>query len=50
MEVVFHVGAKCRVIQAILADVVKLSCVIEAMLYGLGVESSSETITIIDTP
>jgi hypothetical protein len=38
------------VIQAILADVVKLSCVIEAMLYGLGVESSSETITIIDTP
>jgi hypothetical protein len=37
------------VIRAIRADVAKVSCVTEAMLYGLGVESSSETITIIDT-
>jgi hypothetical protein len=27
----------------------KVSCVIEAKLYGLGVESSSKTVTIIDT-
>jgi hypothetical protein len=29
--------------------VAKVSCVMEAMLYSLGVESNSETITIIDT-
>jgi hypothetical protein len=49
MEVVFHIGVECQVIRAIRADVAKVSCVTEAMLYGLGVESSSETITIIDT-
>jgi hypothetical protein len=49
VEVVFHVGAECRVIRAIHADVVKVSCVIEAMLYGLGVESSFKNVTIIDT-
>jgi hypothetical protein len=49
VEVVFHVGAECQVIWAIRADVAKVSCVMEAMLYSLGVESNSETITIIDT-
>ena len=49
VEVVFHVGAECRLIRAIRADVVKVSCVMEAMLYGPRVESSSETVTIIDT-
>jgi hypothetical protein len=49
MEVVFHIGAECRVIRAIRADVAKVSSLMEAMLYGPEVESSSETITIIDT-
>jgi hypothetical protein len=49
MEVVFHVGVECRVIRAIHADVAKVSCVMEAMLYGPGVESSSDTVKIIDT-
>jgi hypothetical protein len=49
VEVVFHVGAECRVIRAIRANVAKVSCVIEAMLYGLGVESSSKIVTIINT-
>jgi hypothetical protein len=31
------------------ADVEKVSCAMEAMLYGPAVESSFETITIIDT-
>ena len=42
-------GAECRVIRAIRADVAKVSCVMVVMLYGPGVESSSETVTIIDT-
>jgi hypothetical protein len=46
---VFHVGVECWVIRVIRADVAKVSCVMEAMLYDLGVESSSETVTIIDT-
>jgi hypothetical protein len=46
---VFHVGAECPVIRAIRADVEKVYCVMEAMLYGPGVESSSEIVTIIDT-
>jgi hypothetical protein len=49
MEVVFHAAAECRVIQAIRADVAKVSCVMGEMLYGPGVKSSSETVTIIDT-
>jgi hypothetical protein len=49
VEVVFHVGAEYRVIPTIRDDVAKVSCVMEAMLYGPGVESSSETVTIIDT-
>jgi hypothetical protein len=49
MEVVFHIGAECRVIRAIRADVAKVSSLMEAMLYGPEVESSSETVTIIDT-
>jgi hypothetical protein len=49
VEVVFHVGAECRAIRAIRADVAKVSCVMEAMLYDPGVESSSETITIFGT-
>jgi hypothetical protein len=49
VEVVFHVGAECRVIRAIRADVANVSCVMEAMLYDPGVESSSETVTITDT-
>jgi hypothetical protein len=49
MEVVFHVGTECRMIRAIRADVAKVSSVMEAMLYGPGVESSSETVTIMDT-
>jgi hypothetical protein len=49
VEVVFHIGAECRVIRVIHADVAKLSCVMEEMLCGPGVESSSETVTIIDT-
>jgi hypothetical protein len=49
MEVVFHVGAECQVIWAICADMAKVSCVMEANLYGSWVESSSETVTIIDT-
>jgi hypothetical protein len=49
VEVVFHIGAEWQVIRAIRADVAKVSCVVEAMLYGPGVESSSETVTIIDT-
>jgi hypothetical protein len=49
VEVVFHVGAECRVIRALRADVAIVSCVMEEMLYSPGVESSSETITIIDT-
>jgi hypothetical protein len=49
VEVVFHVGAKCRVIRAIHANVANVTCVMEAILYGPGVESSSETVTIIDT-
>jgi hypothetical protein len=49
MKVVFHVGAECQVIRAIPVDVAKVSCVIEAMLYSPGVQSSSETVTIIDT-
>jgi hypothetical protein len=49
VEVVFHVGADFRVIRAIRADVAKVSCVMEAMLYSPGVESSSETVTIIGT-
>jgi hypothetical protein len=49
VEVVYHVAAECRVIRAIRADVAKVSCVMEAMHCRLGVESSSETITIIDT-
>jgi hypothetical protein len=48
MKVVFHIGAKCQVIRAICVDVAKVSCVMEAMLYSPGVESSSETVTIID--
>jgi hypothetical protein len=48
MKVVFHVGAECQVIRAICVDVAKVSCVMEAMLYSPGVESSSETVTIID--
>jgi hypothetical protein len=31
VEVVFYVGVECRVIRAIHADVVKVSCVMEAM-------------------
>jgi hypothetical protein len=34
IEVVFHIGAECRVIRVICADVAKVSCVMEAMLYG----------------
>jgi hypothetical protein len=49
VEVVFHVGAEYWVIRAIHADVAKVSCVMEAMLYSPGVESSFETVTIIDT-
>jgi hypothetical protein len=49
VEVVFHVGAECRVIRAIRADVAKVSCVMEAMLYDPGVESTFETVTIIGT-
>jgi hypothetical protein len=50
VDVVFHIiGAECRVIRVTRADVAKVSCVMEAILYGLGVESSSETVTIIDT-
>jgi hypothetical protein len=49
VEVVFHVGVECWVIRAIRADVAKVSCVMEATIYGPGVESSSETVTIIDT-
>jgi hypothetical protein len=37
------------VIRAICAEVAKVSYVMEVMLYNLGVESSSETVTIIDT-
>jgi hypothetical protein len=37
------------VIRAIRADVAEVSYATEAMLYSPGVESSSETITIIDT-
>jgi hypothetical protein len=39
VEVVLHVGAESRVIRPIRADVAKVSCVMEAMLYGPGVES-----------
>jgi hypothetical protein len=49
VEVVFHVGAECRVIRVIRADVAKESCLMDAIFYVLGVESSSETVTIIDT-
>jgi hypothetical protein len=49
VEGVFHVGAECWVMRTIRADVAKVSCVMEAMLYSPGVESSSETVTIIDT-
>jgi hypothetical protein len=49
VELVFHVGAECRVIRAIRADVAKVTCVTEVMLYGPRVESSPETVTIIDT-
>jgi hypothetical protein len=48
VEVVFHVGVECRVIRVIRVDVMKVSCVMESMLYGLGVESSSKTVTITD--
>jgi hypothetical protein len=48
VEIVFHVGAECRVIRAIRADVAKVSCVMEAILYDPEVESSPETVTIID--
>jgi hypothetical protein len=34
VEVVFHVGAECQVIRAIRANVAKVSCAMEAMLYG----------------
>jgi hypothetical protein len=49
VEVVFNLCAECQVIQAIRANVVKVSCVMEAMLYGPRVESSSEIVIIIDT-
>jgi hypothetical protein len=49
VDVVFHVGAECRVIRATRVNVEKVSCVMETMLYGPGVESSSKTVTIIDT-
>jgi hypothetical protein len=49
VEVVFHIGVECQVIQAIRANVVKVSCVVEAMLYDPGVESNFETVTNIDT-
>jgi hypothetical protein len=49
VDVVFHVGVECRVIREIRANVVKVCCVMEAMLYSLGVESSSRTFTIINT-
>jgi hypothetical protein len=49
VDIVFHIGAECRVIRVICADVAKVSYVIEAMLYSPGVESSSKTVTIIDT-
>jgi hypothetical protein len=48
MEVVLYIGAECRMIRVICVDVAKVSCVMEAMLYGPRVESSSETVTIID--
>jgi hypothetical protein len=44
-----YIGVECRMIREIRADVAKVSCVMEAMLYDPGVESSSETVTIIDT-
>jgi hypothetical protein len=47
--VVFHVGEECWVIREIRVDVMKVSCVMEAMLYSPGLESSSETVAIIDT-
>jgi hypothetical protein len=49
VEVVFHVGAEYRVIQAIHADVAKVSCVMEGNALRPRSESSSETITIVDT-
>jgi hypothetical protein len=45
VEVFFHVGAECQVIRPIRVNVAKVSCVMEAMLYGPGLESSSETVT-----
>ncbi|RCV06271.1 hypothetical protein SETIT_1G149800v2 [Setaria italica] len=47
VDVVFDIGG--RKIQARLADVTALSRVMEALLYGSGMESKSETISIKDT-